>query len=64
MRVLVAGAGPAGLYFSYLAKRRNPDWGLRDLDEVTRVANTHGLQRQQVLRMPANNLIVVFAKSL
>jgi SAM-dependent methyltransferase len=54
----------SNLDFDASLKRRNPDWGLRDLDEVTRVANTHGLQRQQVLRMPANNLIVVFAKSL
>jgi SAM-dependent methyltransferase len=53
----------SNLDFDASLKRRNPDWGLRDLDEVTRVASTHGLQRQQVLRMPANNLIVVFAKS-
>jgi hypothetical protein len=31
---------------------------------VTRVAALHGLQRQQVVRMPANNLTVVFGKSL
>ena len=40
------------------------EWGLRDLEDVTRVANAHGLQRQQVVRMPANNLTVIFAKSL
>ena len=33
MRILVAGAGPAGLYFSYLAKRRRPDWQLRVLEQ-------------------------------
>jgi len=26
VKILVAGAGPAGLYFAYLAKRQRPDW--------------------------------------
>jgi SAM-dependent methyltransferase len=54
----------SNLDFDASLKRRNAEWGLRDLDEVTRVANAHGLQRQQIVRMPANNLTVVFAKSL
>ncbi|HZM33532.1 MAG TPA: FAD-dependent monooxygenase [Burkholderiales bacterium] len=29
MKILVAGAGPAGLYFSFLIKRRNPSWDVR-----------------------------------
>lgn len=33
MNVLVAGAGPAGLYFSYLAKRRRPDWRIRVVEQ-------------------------------
>jgi 2-polyprenyl-6-methoxyphenol hydroxylase-like FAD-dependent oxidoreductase len=33
MRVLVAGAGPAGLYFSYLARRRHPDWQIRVVEQ-------------------------------
>jgi 2-polyprenyl-6-methoxyphenol hydroxylase-like FAD-dependent oxidoreductase len=33
MRVLVAGAGPAGLYFSYLARRRWPDWQIRVVEQ-------------------------------
>ena len=33
MRILVAGAGPAGLYFSFLAKRRNPSWQLRVVEQ-------------------------------
>jgi SAM-dependent methyltransferase len=52
----------SNLDFDASLKRRNPEWGLRDLDEVTRVALTHGLQRQQIVRMPANNLTVVFSK--
>src|SRR6188768_2941901 len=54
----------SNLDFDASLKRRNPEWGLRDLDEVTRVAAGHGFARQQVLRMPANNLTVVFTKSI
>jgi len=52
------------LDFDATLKRRNLEWGLRELDDVTRVAALHGLQRQQVVRMPANNLTVVFSKTL
>ena len=33
MKILVVGAGPAGLYFSYLAKRRHPDWQIRVVEQ-------------------------------
>lgn len=56
-------AAPSNLEFDASLKRRNPEWGLRELDEVTRVAATHGLHRQQVVRMPANNLTVVFSRA-
>lgn len=29
----MAGAGPAGLYFSYLAKRQHPDWQIRVVEQ-------------------------------
>jgi SAM-dependent methyltransferase len=54
----------SNLDFDASLRRRNPEWGLRDLEEVTRIAAGYGLQRQQVVRMPANNLTVVFAKSM
>lgn len=53
----------SNLDFDASLRRRNPAWGLRDLDDVTRVADEHGLARRQVVRMPANNLTVVFAKT-
>jgi SAM-dependent methyltransferase len=53
----------SNLDFDASLKRRNAAWGLRDLDDVTRVAAEHGLARRQVVRMPANNLSVVFAKT-
>ncbi|HEV7633445.1 MAG TPA: DUF938 domain-containing protein [Steroidobacteraceae bacterium] len=39
---------------------RHPRWGVRDLEEVTSAALAQGFQRQDVVRMPANNLVVVF----
>ena len=33
MRILVAGAGPAGLYFAYLARRRWPQWQIRVVEQ-------------------------------
>ncbi|HTU65809.1 MAG TPA: DUF938 domain-containing protein [Steroidobacteraceae bacterium] len=54
----------SNLEFDASLKRHNPAWGLRDLDDVTRLAAEHGLARRQVVRMPANNLSVVFAKTL
>ena len=57
-------AAASNLDFDATLKRRNQQWGLRELEDVTRVAALHGLQRQQVVRMPANNLTVVFSKPL
>jgi SAM-dependent methyltransferase len=54
----------SNLDFDASLKRRNAEWGLRDLDEVTRSAAAQGLQRQQVVRMPANNLTLVFTKTM
>jgi hypothetical protein len=56
-------AAPSNLEFDASLKRRNAQWGLRDLAAVTRLAAEHGLVRRQVVRMPANNLTVVFANS-
>ncbi len=41
MRILVAGAGPAGLYFSYLAKRQHPEWQIRVVEQ-NRADSTFG----------------------
>jgi hypothetical protein len=56
-------ATQSNMDFDASLKQRNPEWGLRELEEVTRLAESRGLHRQQVVRMPANNLTVVFARS-
>ena len=46
--------------FDRSLKARNPDWGLRDLEEVIAAAEAKGLSLERVVEMPANNLTVVF----
>jgi hypothetical protein len=48
--------------FDASLKSQDPDWGLRLLEDVAGVARAHGLELQQVIEMPANNLSVVFGK--
>jgi len=44
-------------------KSRNPQWGLRQLDEVAALAHAAGFSGPRVTPMPANNLSVVFRKN-
>jgi len=41
MNILIVGAGPAGLYFAYLAKRQHPSWRIR-MVEQNRADSTFG----------------------
>jgi hypothetical protein len=43
-------------------KARNPSWGVRNLDDVVARASELGLVHVETVRMPANNLTVVFRK--
>jgi len=54
---------PSNLAFDAHLKRRNPLWGLRQLDAVTTLAAQHGLERAERIEMPANNLMLVFRKT-
>jgi SAM-dependent methyltransferase len=56
-------AAQSNLDFDASLKRRNAGWGLRDLDDVTRVAAEAGFMCREVVRMPANNLAIVFEKT-
>jgi SAM-dependent methyltransferase len=41
---------------------RNPEWGVRDLEEVADLASTHGLELVERISMPANNLGLMFRR--
>ncbi|MFT5182133.1 MAG: hypothetical protein ACI8S3_002021 [Alphaproteobacteria bacterium] len=48
--------------FDRSLQARDPQWGVRDLDEVEAAANSEGLLLDRVIEMPVNNLSVVFRK--
>ena len=52
----------SNLAFDEDLRRRNPSWGVRDLEAVTELADSHGFGQPDVVPMPANNLSVVFRR--
>ena len=44
-------------------KRRDPRWGVRDVDDLVGEAAPHGLELREVVQMPVNNLSLVFVKA-
>ena len=54
---------PSNEAFDQSLRSRDPSWGVRDLQVITKVAERHGLVLDQVFEMPANNLSVVFRRS-
>jgi SAM-dependent methyltransferase len=49
--------------FDTSLKTGNPEWGVRDVEEVERLASAVGLTLVDITEMPANNLILAFARS-
>jgi SAM-dependent methyltransferase len=54
---------PSNLAFDESLRSRDPDWGIRALDDVVAQAARHGLALAQRHPMPANNLLLVFRRS-
>jgi SAM-dependent methyltransferase len=57
-----AHTAPSNEAFDQDLKRRNPEWGLRDLEVVARFAADQGLELIERIPMPANNLSLVFRR--
>ena len=53
----------SNLEFDESLRRRSPEWGLRQLDDVIALAADHGLDLSERVPMPANNLSLVFRKT-
>lgn len=54
----------SNLAFDADLRARNPDWGLRQLDAVAQAARQAGLELTEQISMPANNLMLVFARTM
>lgn len=54
---------PSNEAFDADLKRRDPRWGVRDMDDLIREAAPHRLDLREVIAMPANNLSLVFTKA-
>jgi hypothetical protein len=48
--------------FDASLRLRNPQWGVRNLEDVEAEARSNGLDTAQVIEMPSNNLSVVFRR--
>jgi hypothetical protein len=53
---------PSNAAFDADLRRRDPSWGVRDLAEVSAVADAAGFTLRERVSMPANNLVVVFER--
>jgi hypothetical protein len=53
---------PSNADFDVNLKRRDAQWGVRDLDDVTALAQSNGFELERVVAMPANNLTVVYRR--
>lgn len=49
--------------FDQSLRHRNSKWGLRELKDVTVLAESHGFKTEEVVEMPANNLTIVFRRA-
>jgi hypothetical protein len=49
--------------FDASLRQGNPQWGVRDVDAVKKLASSAGLSLIEVVDMPANNLMLVFGRA-
>ncbi|MBR9972847.1 DUF938 domain-containing protein [Magnetospirillum sulfuroxidans] len=55
-------SAPSNTAFDADLRSRDPRWGVRDLEAVDALAQAAGLELQDTIAMPANNLSVVWRK--
>src|SRR5215475_13724904 len=48
--------------FDTSLREANPEWGVRDIADLEALAAANGLVLRETVEMPANNLILMFAK--
>jgi hypothetical protein len=53
---------PSNAAFDASLRERDPAWGVRDVRDLTRLAEEQGFLREAVVPMPANNHCLVFRR--
>ena len=53
---------PSNTAFDASLRSNNPEWGVRDVGDVRQLAERNGLRLAEIVDMPANNLMLVFAR--
>jgi len=53
---------PSNEAFDASLKARDPQWGLRDAEDVAAEAGRNGLRLDKIVEMPANNLTLIFRR--
>jgi SAM-dependent methyltransferase len=54
---------PTNTIFDESLRARNPEWGVRDVADLAELARAHGLSFAERVRMPANNLSLIFRRN-
>jgi len=58
-----AHTAPCNAAFDATLRAQNPAWGVRDTRDLAALASAHGLQLTDIVTMPANNFVLVFARA-
>lgn len=61
-RVHGAHTGPGNVAFDRSLRAQDPDWGVRDVDDVEAAANAAGFDLGETVAMPADNLALVLRR--
>jgi hypothetical protein len=57
-----APTAPGNLEFDADLKRRNPEWGLRKVEEFAAESEARGFAVEQTRSMPANNMMLLLRR--
>jgi hypothetical protein len=49
--------------FDASLRQNNPEWGVRDIADLEKLAAANGLRLADTFEMPANNMILMFERS-
>ena len=58
-----AHTAPSNAAFDATLRAENPEWGVRDVGDLSALAHAAGLTLVNIAPMPANNLVLAFARA-